>query len=91
MKTRFWKLFTSCLSDILLLGFATCVLFLFTVMGLSPDRCVFVGEPNIIIWIVEVVAWVACIAWSINRLYLKLKEQMNKRGNRQNERRKEQA
>ena len=73
MKNRYWKVLGNCLSDILLFGFATSVLFLFVMMGFAPDRCLFVGELNIYVWVIEIVAWILCIAWATRQIISKIK------------------
>jgi len=65
---KFWHIYKRFLSDALLLGFAIFMLSLFILMGLSPNRCLFIGEPNLIIWIIEIVFIVSCISWSIYRI-----------------------
>ena len=64
-----YKLIRKFLSDALLLGYSVFVLFLFVLMWLSFDGCIFIGEPNVVIRTIETIFCIACVAYAIYRIH----------------------
>ena len=77
-KIMCWKytfrLLGRILHDTIFLGLAVFALFLFVMMWLSPDGTIWLGEPNIIIRVIETVFCIGLVVWAARRIITKLQQ-----------------